>query len=202
MSCRTCRSSASSPSSLDVSCLAPSSIIRNGFSCMASSNCFSDSFSCTGRMARRASYNSTGSNSVACAFSSAYSVKALSNSAEYFCSCVSSLSAMAGTVRATNAASFLISAFNSHSSALSALICRLISQRSEMIPLHSNACAATPSWMVGISSKPRATLLRWSMRSSRPARSRWRLDTSAHAARHVKSCSSLFQRSEIEFCLP
>ena len=90
MSCRTCRSSASSPSSLDVSCLAPSSIIRNGFSCMASSNCFSDSFSCTGRIACLVSYSSTGSSSTACAFSSAYSVKTLSSSTEYFCSRVSS----------------------------------------------------------------------------------------------------------------
>ena len=61
--CRACRSSASAPSRWDVSCLALSSIIREGFSCMASSNCCSAAFSCAGRMTCRALYSSTGSKS-------------------------------------------------------------------------------------------------------------------------------------------
>ena len=60
MSCRTCRSSASSSSRRDASCLALSSIIRDGFSCVEFSNCFSANFSCAGRMACRALYSSTG----------------------------------------------------------------------------------------------------------------------------------------------
>ena len=98
MSCRACRSSASAPSRWDVSCLALSSIIREGFSCMASSNCCSAAFSCAGRMTCRALYSSTGSKSAACAFSSAYSVKALSSSTEYFCSRVSSFFRQASMV--------------------------------------------------------------------------------------------------------
>ena len=68
--------------------------------------------------------------------------------------------------------SFLTWAFNSRSRALSAFICRLISQRSEVRPFFSKARAVTPSWMVGCSSRPRSAWLRWSMRSSRPFRSR------------------------------
>ena len=78
--------------------MALSSIIREGFSCMVSSNCCSAAFSCAGRMACRALYSSTGSKSAACAFSSAYSSKALSNSAEYFCSCASSFFSPASMV--------------------------------------------------------------------------------------------------------
>ena len=89
--CRTCRSSVSSLSSRDVSCLALSSITREGFSYMASSNCCSADFSCTGRTACRASNSSVGSRPAACAFSSAYSAKTLSSSAEYFCSCAPQL---------------------------------------------------------------------------------------------------------------
>ena len=90
--CRACRSSASPPSRRDASCLALSSITREGFSCikLESFNCRSAAFSCVRRMACRAAYSSIGSKSAACAFRSAYSASALSNSAEYFCSCASS----------------------------------------------------------------------------------------------------------------
>ena len=90
MSCRACRSSVSSPSRRDASCLALSSRLNEGFFCKVSSNCLSAAFSCAGRRTCRALYSSTESKSAACAFSSAYSSKALSNSAEYFCSCASS----------------------------------------------------------------------------------------------------------------
>ena len=42
----------------------------------------------------------------------------------------------------------------------------------------------------------------WSIRSSIPFCSKHRFTSSAQAERHFMSCSSLFQRSEIGFCLP
>ena len=115
---------------------------------------------------------------------------------------VSIASAIAGKLFLTACAIFFICAFNSRNRALSALIWRFSSQRSETIHFFSSALAITPSWMVGCSSSPRSAWLRWSIRSSCPARSKWRLVTSAHALRQKTSCSSLFQRSEIGFCLP
>lgn len=44
--CRACRSSVSSPSSLDTSCFALSSRLNEGFFCKVSSNCLSAAFSC------------------------------------------------------------------------------------------------------------------------------------------------------------
>lgn len=92
-------------------------------------------------------------------------------------------SARAGRVFLTVCASFLTCPLSSRSRTLSALLCRFSSHRSEMIPLFSNALAATSSWTVGRSSRPRSAWLRWSMRSSCPARFRWRFATSTQAYR-------------------
>jgi len=60
---------------------------------------------------------------------------------------VSSFRAKMVTASLADSASFFTSAFNSRSSLLSARICRLISQRSDISPFFSTIRAAAPSWM-------------------------------------------------------
>ena len=56
-------------------------------------------------------------------------------------------------------------------------------------------------WTVGISSMPLSALLRWSIRSGLPARSKNSLEMSAHALRQTRALSLSFQPVRSTLCV-